>query len=75
MVRSESASLTPADRRRQVLRLHRPHHVGDRDAGGVEPLRLELDRQLALDLALQAHVGDAGDAAQLLDHLGVGDGG
>ncbi len=54
----------PPHRRRQVLRLHRPHHLGDADAGGLQPLRLQLDGHLALDCP-QPHVGDAGDAAQL----------
>ena len=48
-----------ADRRRQVLRLQRLHHLADADAGGLQRLRIELDGQLALDAADDADLGDA----------------
>src|ERR671935_225365 len=40
-----------ADRRGEVLHLQRLHDLGDADVRRLQPLRIQLDRQLALDLA------------------------
>ena len=66
-------AVEPAHRRGQVLRLQRLHDLADADAGRLQRLRLERDGHLALDAADHAHLGDAGDAAQLSRQARVGD--
>ena len=51
IVRSSSCAFEAADRRRQVLRLQRLHHLPDADARRLEVARPDLDDQLALDRA------------------------
>ncbi len=54
-----------AHRRGEVLRLKRLHHLRDADVRRLQPVRIDFDRQLALDLAEDLHVGHARNRAQL----------
>ena len=61
MARSSSSPFTPPDRRGEVLRLQRLHHLRHADARRLQRRGLELDRQLALDPADHLHLGHARD--------------
>ena len=49
-------------RRREILRLQRLHDLRDADVRRLQLVRIDLDGQLALDLAEDLHVGHAGES-------------
>ncbi len=61
------------DRSREVLQLKRLHHLGDADVRRLELVRVDFDRQLALDLAEDLHVSHAGKGAQLSRDTRIGE--
>ena len=60
-------AVEPPDRRGQVLRLERLHHLGDADACRLHRDGLDLDRQLPFQPAHDAHLGHPGHGAQFAD--------